>query len=162
MDRVSNRVGFPLWISLVAAIGLLNITLTFANVWPTLAIAWRGDLSAELAVVLLAFVWLSRRSGAPPPSPLVRRLRWVWVFLAVGHYIDATARSLYGRDVNLYWDLKLMPNVSAMFVSVANVALVAAVPVLIKVVLAQRVQADLAVAEVAAVILAAVAAVAVL
>jgi hypothetical protein len=49
------------------------------------------------------------------------------VFLAVGHYIDATARSLYGRDVNLYWDLQLLPNVGAMFASVANIALVAAV-----------------------------------
>ena len=127
MDRVSNRAGFSLCISLVAAIGLLNITLAFANVWPTLAITWRGDLSAELAVALLAFVWLSRRSGAAPSSPLPGRLRWVWVFLAVGHYIDATARSLYGRPVNLYWDLQLLPNVSAMFVSVANVALVAAV-----------------------------------
>ena len=127
MDGVSNRAAFPLWISLVAAIGLLNIVLTFANVWPTLAVTWRGDLSAELAVVLLAFVWLSRRSGAAPSSRLVGRLRWVWVFLAVGHYIDATARSLYGRPVNLYWDLKLMPNVSAMFASVANVALVAVV-----------------------------------
>ena len=58
MDGVSNRAAFPLWISLVAAIGLLNIALTFANVWPTLAVTWRGDLSAELAVVLLAFVWL--------------------------------------------------------------------------------------------------------
>lgn len=129
MAGVSNRAGFPLWISLFAAIGLLNIALTFANVWPTLGITWRGGLSAELAGALLGCLWLRRRSGAPPSARVVGRLTWLWVFLAVGHYIDATARSLYGRDVNLYWDLKLMPNVSAMFATVANVALVAAVVV---------------------------------
>lgn len=127
MVEVSNRTGFPFWISLLAAIGLLNAAVTFANVWPTLGITWKGDLSAELAVALLGMVWLFRRTGIPPSPRLVGRLTWVWVFLAVGHYVDATARSLYGRNVNLYWDLKLMPNVSAMFVSVANVALVAAV-----------------------------------
>ena len=129
MVEVSNRTGFPFWISLVAAIGLLNIALAFANVWPTLGITWKGDLSAELAVALLAVVWLHGRTHQPPSPRVMRRLTWGWVFLAVGHYVDATARSLYGRDVNLYWDLKLMPNVSAMFVSVANVALVAAVVV---------------------------------
>ena len=127
MVGVSNRTGFLLWLSLVAAIGLLNVAVTFANVWPTLGITWRGALSAELAAVFLAFLWGWRRRGAGPSPRLLRRLTWVWVFLAVGHYIDATARSLYGRDVNLYWDLKLMPNVSAMFATVANVALVAAV-----------------------------------
>lgn len=129
MDGVVIRSGFLLWIYIFAAIGLLNASLTFANVWPTLGVAWRGGLSAELAVVLAALVWLRRRSGAPLSARLIGRLTWLWVFLAVGHYIDATARSLYGRDVNLYWDLKLMPNVSAMFATVANVALVAAVVV---------------------------------
>jgi len=127
MTRVSIRERFPLWISLFAAIALLNVSLTFANVWPTLGITWRGGLSAELAAVLALFVWRFHRTGAPPSPRLVRRTAWVWVFLAVGHYIDVTARSLYGRDVNLYWDLKLLPNVSAMFASVASVALVVAV-----------------------------------
>lgn len=127
MAGVSNRAGFPLWISLFTAIGLLNVSLTFANVWPTLGVTWRGGLSAELAAVLAVFVWQYRRTGQAPSTRWVRRLTWVWVFLTVGHYVDVTARSLYGRDVNLYWDLKLMPNVSAMFASVASVALVAAV-----------------------------------
>lgn len=127
MIPVRIRERFPLWISLFAAIALLNAALTFANVWPTLGVTWRGGLSAELAAVLAAFVWRFHRTGQPPSPRLVRRMAWVWVFLAVGHYIDVTARSLYGRDVNLYWDLKLLPNVSAMFASVAGVALVAAV-----------------------------------
>lgn len=114
-------------ISLFTALGLLNGALTFANVWPTIGVTWRGSLSAELAVVLAAFLWHYRRTGQTPSTLWVRRLTWVWVFLAVGHYVDVTVRSLYGRDVNLYWDLKLMPNVSAMFTSVASTALVAAV-----------------------------------
>lgn len=129
MEEVSNRRRFPLWIPLLAALVLLNVALASANVWPTLGITWKGDLSIELAAVLLLFSWTGRRTGVPPSSRWIGRLTWVWVFLAVGHYVDATTRSLYGRDVNLYWDLKLMPDVSAMFASVANVALVAAVVV---------------------------------
>ena len=37
-----------------------------------------------------------------------------WLALVFGHYADVTAPALYGRDINLYWDLRYMPDVAAM------------------------------------------------
>src|SRR5207245_10647828 len=42
------------WIAPAAAVFLLNASLTFVNVWPTPAITWRGGLSLEFAVCVLA------------------------------------------------------------------------------------------------------------
>src|SRR5437016_5497977 len=42
------------WIAPAAAVCLLNASLTFVNVWPTPAITWRGGLSLEFAVCVLA------------------------------------------------------------------------------------------------------------
>jgi Sulfatase len=38
----------------------------------------------------------------------------VWTLLVVGRYAEVTAPALYGRDVNLYWDLRFIPDVVAM------------------------------------------------
>jgi hypothetical protein len=57
----------------------------------------------------------------------LRGLGALWVVLVLGRYADVTARSLYGRDINLYWDLPLMPDVSAMLTFVAKPWLIAAV-----------------------------------
>jgi sulfatase-like protein len=114
--------------SLVAALVLLNASLTFENVWPTPFIKWTGQLSAELAIVILAL------SAFRP-----RRVRWlsgVWVLLVLGHYADVTAPALYGRDVNLYWDLRFIPDVVRMVTTVARAGLVLAVLLGVAVVLA--------------------------
>ena len=107
------------WIGLACGLVLLNLSLTFGSVWPTLGIRLTGDLSIELAAVALAVVlawrWIETRSRGT--------LRWLaalWVVLVVGRYADITARSLYGRDINLFWDLRHMPNVGAMFAAVAD------------------------------------------
>ena len=107
------------WIGLVCGLVLLNLSLTFGNVWPTLGIRLTGDLSVELAIVALTLVlawrWIETRSR--------RTVHWLsalWVLLVVGRYADVTARSLYGRDINLFWDLRHMPNVGAMFAAVAD------------------------------------------
>ena len=38
----------------------------------------------------------------------------------VGRYAEVTVTSLYGRDISLYWDVRHMPNVGAMFAFVAD------------------------------------------
>jgi hypothetical protein len=101
------------WITLGAALLLLNASLTFESVWPTPAIRWQGSLSIELAVFILILVSLRRRLD--PPSPLV--LRWLsalWVALALGRYAEVMSEALYGRDINLYWDLRFVPAVGAL------------------------------------------------
>src|SRR5205823_3332376 len=48
----------------------------------------------------------------------------IWTLLVLGRYADVTAPALYGRDVNLYWDLRYIPDVTAMVVQAAPVWLV--------------------------------------
>src|SRR6266852_7131215 len=89
------------WTALVAALVLLDASLTFENVWPTPAIRWRGDLSIELAACILALVVAHRRFGPPSRSALAW-LSVLWLALVVGRYAEVTAPALYGRDGNLY------------------------------------------------------------
>ena len=107
------------WLLTVLALVALNVSVTFANVWPTLGLRLTGDVSLEVAVCVVGLLLARRWWGAPSG----RALRWLaafWVVLIVGRYVDVTARSLYGRDVNLYWDLRHVPDVGAMFATVAT------------------------------------------
>jgi hypothetical protein len=101
-----------------AAVLLLNAALTFENVWPTPAITWRGGLSVELAIAVTALGFVVRRSG-----PISRRftavLGGLWLVLAAARYAEVTAPALYGREVNLYWDVRFIPDVAAMITRVA-------------------------------------------
>ena len=115
MDRISA----VRWVGLVAALALLNVSLTFTNIWPTLGIRLNGDLSVETALCVLALVLVRHWRGGPSRAAL-RWLAGLWIILVVGRYAEVTATSLYGRDINLYWDLRHMPNVGAMFAVVAD------------------------------------------
>ncbi len=119
------------WVGAVLALLLLNLSLTFRNVWPTLAIRPAAELSPDLAAAILGMVLLRLRTGRVS----ARVLRWAaaaWVLLIAGRYVDVTTRALYGRDVNPYWDLRHVPSVGAMFATVAepwHVVLFAAVAI---------------------------------
>ena len=107
------------WLALAAALVLLNASLAFKNLWPTPAIRWQGALSVEVAVCVLAMAFVHSRLG----SLSRRALMWlgvVWVVLVIGRYADVTAPALYGRPVNLFWDLRYVPAVAAMITRVAS------------------------------------------
>jgi len=107
------------WVTLAAALILLNAAVTFHNIWPTPAIGWSGEISVELAVLLLVAIFIRRATGAP--SPAVRRiLAAVWLMLAIGRYVDVTAPALWGRPLNFYWDLQFIPDVAAMVARAAK------------------------------------------
>jgi hypothetical protein len=106
------------WTALVTALVLLDASLTFENVWPTPAIRWQGALSIELAACILALVAAHRRFG-PPSRAALARLSALWLLLVVSRYADVTSPALYGRDVNLYWDLRYVPAVTAMLARAA-------------------------------------------
>ena len=55
----------------------------------------------------------------PAVAPAHRWLAAVWVALVLGHYADVTTPALYGRDINLYWDVRYMPDVAAMIARAA-------------------------------------------
>ena len=99
---------------LAAALLILNASLTFQSLWPTPAVRWTGELSIELAVALLLAA-AATLCGAPLTSQ--RAVRWmtiVWLVFVLGRYGDVTAQALYGRDINLYWDLRFIPDVASM------------------------------------------------
>lgn len=107
------------WLALVAAVAALNLSITFENVWPTPAITWRGGLSIELAICLLV-VAVATRANQPGRRIIVAALTAIWTGLVVGRYAEVTAPALYGRDINLYWDLRFIPDVIAMVTRVAS------------------------------------------
>jgi phosphoglycerol transferase MdoB-like AlkP superfamily enzyme len=103
---------------MLAGLVLLDAALTFENVWPTPAVRWHGALSIELAVLILALAGVWRWRGR-----LAARALWwlsaLWILLVIGRYAEVTAPALYGRDINLYWDLRFIPDVAAMITRVA-------------------------------------------
>ena len=121
-----RRIPALRWVTLVAALVLLNVSLTFTNIWPTLGVRFNADLSVETAWCVLGLVLLQQWRGGPS-RPVLRGLAGLWVVLVVGHYAEVTTTSLYGRDINLYWDARHMPSVGAMFAFVADPWLKAAV-----------------------------------
>jgi len=101
------------------AVIVLNASVTFHNVWPTLGVHWPGELSVEIAVLLLALsvsnAWLGRTHAR-----VLAGLSVLVVLLGLGRYTDVTVSALYGRDINLYWDAPQFGAVTGMLVRVAS------------------------------------------
>jgi len=114
------------WITFVVAFVLLDVSLSFRNIWPTPAIRWHGELSVELAVCVLGLLAAQRWLG-PPSRGMLRGLSVLWVIFVLGHYADVTAPALYGREVNLYWDLRNVSAVAEMLGQAAPIWLVVVV-----------------------------------
>jgi phosphatidylglycerophosphate synthase len=113
------------WLALGASVILLNAAVTFHNIWPTPAVGWSGEISLEMAIVILLVAFLHRVSGLP--SRGVRRtVAAAWLILAIGRYIDVTAPALWGRPINFYWDLQFVPDVAAMLAGAARPSMVVA------------------------------------
>ena len=122
-------------LSTAGAIAVLNASLSFRNLWPTPAFLWSGELSVECAIFLLLMLGAARVFGKPSRAAI----RWIavfWVLLVFGHYADVTAPALYGRDINLYWDVRYMPDVAAMIAHAAPLWLVVGVAAVVCFVLA--------------------------
>jgi hypothetical protein len=114
------------WAALAAAVALLNFALTFASVWPTPWIRPQAGLAPELAVAVLAAAGLVHWRGRLSPRAL-GLVSIAFVVLALTRYAEVMARELYGRPINLYYDLPHVPRVVAMFAEAApGWALVAA------------------------------------
>src|SRR3954451_19584592 len=106
-------------VRLILALFFLNASLTFRNIWPTPGIEWHGDVSIELAVSVLALAVVALRRRMSPA--VFRGLSALWAMLVIGRYAEVTAPALYGRDINLYWDLRFIPDVIRMVTRVAPV-----------------------------------------
>ena len=117
---MSNRAQTISWVAFVFALLLLNTSLTFVNVWPTLSIRPALALSPEVAIAVLGLAIVGPGLAGRRRVLVLRWLGAFWVVLVVGRYIDVTTRSLYGREINLYWDIRNIPDVGAMLAFVAN------------------------------------------
>lgn len=104
-------------LALLLALLLLNSMLTFHNVWPTLFVHWPGELSIDLVCALLLLAAWHRLRG-PPPRAMLSVLAALFVLGALGRYGEVTAPALYGREINLYWDLRHVASLAGMLVSV--------------------------------------------
>jgi hypothetical protein len=105
----------------VAAVILLDASVTFSNWWPTPAVTWSGAPSVELAVLLLVIV-VGLASGHLSAAS-ARLRRWLsagWLLLILGRYLDVTAPALWGRELNFYWDLRFLPDVAAMLLGASG------------------------------------------
>ena len=104
-DRVPSalRLSAPsrMWLSLGAALFILNFSLTFHNVWPTLWITTRHELSVEIAVLALVLA-LYTEAVRVPSRGMMTGLASLLVLFCIGRYVEVTAPALYGRPVNLY------------------------------------------------------------
>ncbi len=118
------RHGLARWAGLAAALCLLNVALTLHNVWPTPAVRLAQpvpEFSIELVLLLLALLaWAAGRGTLPARLPVA--LAAAWLLLALARYLEITAPALYGRPVNLYWDLRHVGNVARMLAEAAGPA----------------------------------------
>jgi hypothetical protein len=121
---VIARHGLARWAGLAAALCLLNVALTLHNVWPTPAVRLAQpvpEFSIELVLLLLALLaWAAGRGTLPARLPVA--LAAAWLLLALARYLEITAPALYGRPVNLYWDLRHVGNVARMLAEAAGPA----------------------------------------
>ncbi|MET0680103.1 MAG: hypothetical protein ABWZ41_03805, partial [Burkholderiales bacterium] len=116
------------WAALPLALLVLNFALTFANLWPTPWIKPQAALGIELAVALFVAAIAVTRFG--PLSPAVLGfVSAAFVVLACTRYAEVMARELYGRPINLYYDLPHLPRVVAMFAEATPVWVVIAASV---------------------------------
>jgi hypothetical protein len=86
----------------------LNAALSFNNWWPTFAIKPDARLAPEFVLLWVVLLIAVRHSGRVSQR-LLAWLAAVYFLFVIGRYADVTAPSLFGRDINLYWDGAQLP-----------------------------------------------------
>lgn len=101
-------------IRLVVALFVLNSAFTFHNLWPTPWPTLRAEVSPELVIGVLLLVLYKR--WRPQPLPMsARAVLTAFAFaMTVGRYLEVSAPALFGRGINLYWDVRYLPDVARM------------------------------------------------
>src|SRR5262249_17742041 len=85
-----------------------------------------GELSVEVGafLCLIGLAAAARRRERMLSSRVLLVLTLIWIALVVGRYADVTATALFGRDINLYWDLRFIPDVVSLLARAATIRLV--------------------------------------
>lgn len=101
--RPWRRVGLAL-----LALLFLNGMLSFSTWWPTPGIVPDRRLAPEFVWLWLLLLAAVRLRGALS-CRVLNALTLGYLLLVLGRYLDVTAPSLFGREVNLYWDGAQIP-----------------------------------------------------
>ena len=101
------------WLDLALSLLALNILLTLANLWPTPWVRPTATLSRDLAGLVLLLVLLAELRGAPGRW-LGAVLPTLLLALLLGHYAQITLAGLFGRPIDLTWDLRHLPSLLRM------------------------------------------------
>jgi len=91
----------------VAALLLLNGLLSFSTWWPTPGIVPDARLAPEFLWLWLALLVLAAAGRASGLA--VSALAAAYLLLVLGRYAEVTVPSLFGREINLYWDGAQIP-----------------------------------------------------
>lgn len=99
---------WPAGVRLVLALLVLNATLCFSAIWPTVYVLPDAGISVEfIALLMLLCGWLAL--VGKPSARAVSVLAALYLLMAVGRYADVVVPNLLGRPVNLYWDMPELP-----------------------------------------------------
>ena len=115
----------PSLLGFAVALVLVNTLLTYENAWPTPWISLSPRLSVELAVVILLIAIFGGQGRLPRPLRLAVTLSLAALLIA--HYADVTTEGLFGKPIDVYWDLAHLPNATAMLAGRAPARLAAIV-----------------------------------
>lgn len=92
----------------VFALLFLNAALAFSTWWPTPGIVLEARLAPEFVglwlVLLAAVAWRRRLSNG-----VAAAITFGYLLLVLGRYVDVTVPSLFGRPLNLFWDIPQIP-----------------------------------------------------
>jgi hypothetical protein len=96
------------WATGLVGLVILNGLLSFTAWWPTPAVLPDLRIAPEFVLLWLTMLLIVRIRGALPRS-IFWLLCVVYTVFVLARYLDVTAPSLFGRPVNLYWDIPQIP-----------------------------------------------------
>jgi hypothetical protein len=112
------------------ALLLLNVSLAFDLWWPTPMIELDHRISPEAVILWAALLGWTVWRGVPSQRAL-GVLAFGYSCFVLGRYLDIAAPALFGRPINLYWDVPQIPRFlwvtaqeTAWWISVTVVAVV--------------------------------------
>jgi hypothetical protein len=92
----------------VFALLVLNALLSFSAWWPTPGVVLDDRIAPEfvgLWLMILALVFFASRLS----RPMLAGLTIAYMLLVLGRYLDVTIPSMFGRPINVFWDIPQLP-----------------------------------------------------
>lgn len=96
------------WLPGVSALVILNGLLSFTAWWPTPAVLPDLRIAPEFVLLWLVLLLTIRLRGRIGPA-LLWALTLTYGVFVFARYLDVTAPALFGRAINLYWDIPQIP-----------------------------------------------------